>query len=209
MQDCISQEPFPADGLNIGRSLPGKILPYQPWARQIVLQHIVAPLQGKLLEDPHERCAPPSYPRAYSLPQQWKIVQTPKLLLLLHEFGASYRQIFLDGRPLPVDPQPAWNGYSTAHWEKDTLVVKTTGFREGLWLDLIASPLTEAAQVTEQFRRVNFGLLEIRVTVNDPKAYTKPWTVTLHGRLVPDTEMLDDICVEGVYLSGDGHRKSP
>jgi hypothetical protein len=206
---CITQEPFPIDGLNIGRSLPGKTLPYRPWARQLVLQKISTAVQGKVLDDPHERCAPPSYPRAFSLPQQWKIVQTPQLLLLLHEFGASYRQIFLDGRPLPVDPQPAWNGYSTGRWEKDTLVVKTAGFREGIWLDLIGSPLTEAAQVTERFRRVNFGLLEIKVSVDDPKAYTRPWTVTLHAQLVPDTELLDDICVEGVYLSNDGQGKSP
>jgi hypothetical protein len=203
--DCITQEPFPADGANIGRSLPGKTLPYQPWARQLVVRHMSE--RGK--NDPHARCAPPSYPRAFSLPQNWQIVQTPQLLLLLHEFNASYRQIFLDGRPLPVDPQPAWNGYSTGHWEKDILVVETAGFREGIWLDLIGSPLTEAAHLTERFRRVNLGLLEIQVTVNDPKAYTRPWTVTLHGRLVPDTELLDDICVEGVYLSNDGEGKSP
>jgi hypothetical protein len=202
---CISQEEFGVDGVNIGRSLPDKTLPYQPWARKAVLQHMLANAK----DDPHSRCAPPTYPRAFSLPQHWKIVQTPGLILMLHEFNASYRQIFLDGRPLPVDPQPAWNGYSTGHWEKDTLVVETAGFRDGIWLDLVGSPLTEAAHVTERFRRVNFGLLEIKVTVNDPKAYTKPWTVTLHGRLEPDTELLDDICVEGVYLSSGGQGKTP
>jgi hypothetical protein len=205
LKGCISQEDFGVDGVNIGRSLPDKTLPYQPWARQAVLQHMIANAK----DDPHSRCAPPSYPRAFSLPQHWKIVQTPRLMVLLHEFNASYRQIFLDGRPLPVDPQPAWNGYSTGHWERDTLVVETAGFRDGIWLDLVGSPLTEAAHVTERFRRVNFGLLEIQVTVNDPKAYTKPWKVTLHGRLEPDTELLDDICVEGVYLLGDGQEKTP
>jgi hypothetical protein len=147
-------------------------------------------------DDPHSRCVPPSYPRAYSLPLHWKVVQTPKLIVLLHEFNASYRQIFLDGRPLPVDPQPGWNGYSSGHWEKDTLVVETVGFRDDLWLDIIGSPLSEAAHVTERFQRVNFGLMRIQVTVNDPKTYTKPWTVTLQQRLVPDTELLDDICLE-------------
>ena len=202
---CISQEDFGIDGVNIGRSLPGKTLPYQPWARRAVLQRMIANAKN----DPHSRCAPPSYPRAFSLPQNWKIVQTPGLMLMLHEFNASYRQIFLDGRPLPVDPQPAWNGYSTGHWEKDTLVVETAGFRDGIWLDLIGSPLTEAAHVTERFRRLDFGHLDVQVTVNDPKAYTKPWTVTLRGRLVPDTELLDDICAEGVYLSGDGQQQVP
>jgi hypothetical protein len=202
--DCISQEPFPFDGGNIGRSLPGKTLPYQPAARQLVVQRIAA----TSADDPHARCVPPSYPRAYSLPQNWKIVQTPTLIVLLHEFNASYRQIFLDGRPLPEDPLPAWNGYSSGHWEKDTLVVETAGFRDDLWLDIIGSPLSEAAHITERFRRINLGLLEIEVTVNDPKTYTKPWKVTLHGRLVPDTELLDDICVEGVLSSGT-QGKSP
>ena len=125
-----------------------------------------------------------------------KIVQTPGLLVMLHEFNASYRQIFVDGRPLPADPLPSWNGYSTGRWEKDTLVVETIGFREGLWLDMIGSPLSAAAHITERFQRVSVGTLKVQVTVDDPKAYTKPWTVTLEQHLVPDTELLDDICVE-------------
>jgi hypothetical protein len=190
--DCISQEDFPSDGVNMGQSLPGKTLPYQPWARQLVVQHMAA----AATDDPHAHCLPPSYPRAFALPQHWKIVQTRGLLVLLHEFNASFRQIFLDGRPLPVDPQPGWNGYSTGHWERDTLVVETIGFRNDLWLDIIGSPLTEAAHVTERFERVNFGTLKVQVTVNDPKAYTHPWTITMRARLVPDTELLDDICLE-------------
>lgn len=189
-KDCISQEPFPVNGANIGRSLPDKTLPYQPWARKLVLQRLTA--LGR--DDPHARCVPPSYPRAFSLPQNWKIVQTPRLLVLLHEFNASFRQIFLDGRPLPVDPLPAWNGYSTGHWQKDTLVVETAGFRDGIWLDLIGSPLTDAARITERFQRLNYGTLKVQVTVNDPKAYTRTWTVTLLARLVPDTDLLEDIC---------------
>ncbi len=189
---CITQEPFPLDGANMGRSLPGKTLPYQPWARQFVLQQMA--VMSK--DDPHARCVPPSYPRAFSLPQHWKIVQTKELIVLLHEFNASYRQIFLDGRPLPVDPQPGWNGYSTAHWEKDTLVVQTAGFRDNLWLDILGSPLTSAARVTERFQRVNYGTLNIQVTVDDPRAYTEPWTVTLQERLIPNTDLLEDICVE-------------
>jgi hypothetical protein len=199
LKGCITQEPFPVDGGNIGRSLPGKTLPYQPWARQLVVQRLSS--LGK--DDPHARCVPPSYPRAFSLPQNWKIIQTPGLMVLLHEFNASYRQIFLDGRPLPVDPLPAWNGYSTGHWEKDTLVVETTGFHEDTWLDLIGSPLTEGARMTERFRRVNYGLLQVQVTVNDSKAYTRPWTVTLLGRIVPDTDLLEDICVDDRRSKGD------
>lgn len=189
---CITQEVYPFDGFNIGRSLPGESLPYRPWARQAVMQNILA----RASADPHARCVPPTYPRAFVLPQHWKVVQTPELIVLLHEFNASYRQIFLDGRPLPEDPHPAWNGYSVGRWDGDTLVVETIGFRDDLWLDVIGSPLTEAARVTERFRRASLGTMFVEVTVDDPKAYTRPWTVVLEQRLVPDTELLDDICVE-------------
>jgi len=190
--DCISQQPGPIDLTNLGRQLPGATLPYQPWARELVVQR----MRALFKEDPHARCLPPNFPRAFSFPQHWKLVQTPKLIVLLHEFNASYRQILLDGRPLPTDPQPTWNGYSVGHWERDTLVVESIGFRDDLWLDLIGSPLTSAARVTERFRRPDYGTLRIEITVDDPKAYTQPWTVTLDQRLVPDTELLDEICLE-------------
>ena len=109
---------------------------------------------------------------------------------------STYRQIFTDSRPLPEDPQPAWNGYSSGHWEGDRLVVETIGFRDDQWLDARGNPLTDAAKVTERFRRANFGTLEIEVTVNDPKAYTRPWTVMIRQTAVLDTEMLDSVCLE-------------
>jgi hypothetical protein len=146
--------------------------------------------------DPHLRCLPPNFPRAWALPQYKKIVQTPGLMLVLNEFNASYRQIFTDGRPLPADPQPSWNGYSTGKWDGDTLVVETIGFRDDLWLDMSGSPLTEAARVTERFQRVNYGTLKLEVTVNDAKAYTKSWTVQMDQSIVLNTEMMDEICLE-------------
>src|SRR4029079_12281723 len=94
-----------------------------------------------------------------------KIVQAPGLVVILNERLATYRQIFTDGRPLPSDPQPSWSGYSSGRWQGDTLVVRTTGFRDDLWLDANGSPLTDAGTITERFRRVNFGKLEIRLTV--------------------------------------------
>jgi hypothetical protein len=120
----------------------------------------------------------------------------PGLVVILTERNASYRQIFTDGRPLPEDPQPSWNGYSTGKWEDDTLVVQTAGLRDGMWLDRSGSPLTDAAKLTERFRRVNYGNLEIEVTVNDTKAYTKPWTVKVHESVVLNTELIDYICNE-------------
>jgi hypothetical protein len=190
-EDCITQMPLPLDAVDIGRT-SGGALPYQPWAAALVQQRTA----DLAKDDPHARCLPPSFPRAYALPQYKKIVQTPSLTLILHEFNATYRQIFTDGRSLPVDPEPSWQGYSTGRWEGDTLVVETNGFRDDLWLDLNGSPLTSAARVVERFRRPSFGQLEIVVTVDDPKAYTKPWTVTLVQSIVLDTELLDQICLE-------------
>ncbi len=190
-KDCIPQMGLPVDQTNIGRTLKDG-LPYQPWAAKLVAERSA----NGSKDDPHSVCLPPNFPRAYSLPQYIKIAQSPKLTIVLHEFNASYRQIFTDGRPLPKDPLPAWNGYSVAHWERDTLVVESSGFRDDLWLDLSGSPMTSAAHVVERIKRPSFGSLEIGVTVNDPKAYTKPWTVTLHQIIVLDTELIEETCLE-------------
>jgi hypothetical protein len=190
-KDCIPQMNLPADQINIGRSLK-EGLPYTPWAAKLVAERTA----NGAKDDPHAFCLPPNFPRAYSLPQYIKIAQMPNLTIVLHEFNASYRQIFTDGRPLPKDALPAWNGYSVGHWERDTLVVESTGFRDDLWLDLSGSPMTSAAHVVERIRRPNFGSLEIEVTVTDPKAYTKPWTVTLHQNVVLNTDLIEETCLE-------------
>jgi hypothetical protein len=125
-----------------------------------------------------------------------KIIQTPSMLVILNERDAAYRQIFLDGRPLPVDPNPSFNGYSSGKWENDTLVIQSVGFRDDIWLDSAGSPITESAKITEKLRRPSFGKLEIEITVDDPKAYTKPWTVKLNQPIVVDTDLLEYICLE-------------
>jgi hypothetical protein len=130
------------------------------------------------------------------LPTMKKIVQTPRLVLILNEFNVNYRQIFVDGRPLPDDPQPTWNGYSVGKWEGDTLVVHSLGYRDDQTLDADGSPLTNAAKVTERFRRPSFGRLEIEVTVDDPKAYTHAFTVLVKQDLAPDTDLLDAPCAD-------------
>jgi len=170
----------------------GAELPYQPWAAELVKQR--ARGQGK--DDPVALCQPSGALRLLTYPPYRKIVQTPGLVIILSERDVTFRQIFTDGRALPADPQPGWLGYSTAKWDDGALVVETAGFRDGIWLDRAGSPLTAAGKITERFRRVNFGHLEIRITVDDPKAYTAPWTVTLNQFLVPDTELLDYICLE-------------
>ena len=103
----------------------------------------------------------------------------------------------MDGRPLPRnDPQPWWYGYSVGKWDGDTLVVETTGLRDDGWLDVNGAPLTDAATITERFRRVNYGSLEIQFTVDDSKAYTKPWTVKINQRLLPDSDLIEFVCNE-------------
>ena len=177
--------------LNMGTDMPGG-LPYQPWAAALVKQRTAANSK----DDPHARCLPDNPPRPYGLPHLTKAVHTPKLLLLLNEVNAMYRQIFIDGRPLPHDPTPSWNGYSIAAWEGDTLVVRTIGFRDDLWLDMAGSPMTEAATMTERLRRPTYGTLEIQVTIDDPKAYTRPWTVQMNQMITLDTELIDEMCLE-------------
>ena len=107
-----------------------------------------------------------------------------------------YRQIFIDGRTLPADPNPSWTGYSTARWDGDTLVVQTAGFRDDLWADMSGSPLSHAAKLIERIRRPNYGTLELEITVDDPKVYSKAWTVKMTQKLELDTELIDEICLE-------------
>jgi len=177
--------------MDIGWSLKGG-LPYQPWARDTVKTRMAS--AGK--DDPISRCLPGGVVKTLTDPLFRKIVQIPGFILMLTERNAAYRQIFTDGRPFPQDPQPAWNGYSTGKWDGDTLVVESMGFRDDLWLDRNGSPLTESAKITERYHRINYGKLEIELTVNDPKAYTAPWTIKLNQSLRPDTEMLDYVCLE-------------
>jgi len=189
--DCGLELPISPLAVNLGSNLPDG-LPYQPWAAALVKQRTAD--QSK--DDPHVRCLPDNPPRPYGLPHLTKALHTPRLLVLLNEVNAMYRQIFIDGRPLPEDPTPSWNGYSTAAWEGDTLVVRTIGFRDGLWLDTSGSTMSDNAKMTERIRRPNFGTLEIEVTVDDPKTYTRPWTVSMPQTIVLDTELIDEFCLE-------------
>lgn len=176
---------------NIGIDIPGG-LPYQPWLVPIVKERTA----NLAKDDPHIKCMPDNFLRAYGLPHLLKFVHTPSLLVVLNEMNAGYRQVFTDARPLPVDPNPSWQGYSSAKWAGDTLVIDTIGIRDDSWIDWNGSVVTEAAKVREQIRRPDSGHLEIQVTVDDPKAYTKPWTVTLKQRIVIDTDLIDEICLE-------------
>jgi len=176
--------------INIASNLKGG-LPYKPEARDLVKQRT-----GKQDQDPNVRCMPRDAPRIWTDDYYKRLIQTPERLIVLTERNMQYRQIFTDGRPLPQDPNPTWNGYSTGKWDGDTLVIQTSGFRDGLWLDANGNPLTNAGKMVEKLRRPNYGTLEIEITIDDPSAYTAPWTVKLTQPLVLDSELLDYYCLE-------------
>ena len=190
-QVCGSELPMSRYGLTIGAGMSGG-LPYLPWAAE----QAKTQTEQHSRDDPHARCMPDTFVRLYGLPHMQKFVQVPGLLVMLYELNANYRQVFTDGRPLPDDPQPSWQGYSSGKWVDDTLVVDSIGFRDGLWLDMAGSAMTDAAKVRERIRRPDFGHLEIEITVDDPKAYARPWTVTMKQAIVLNTELVDEVCLE-------------
>jgi hypothetical protein len=182
---------------DFGAKLTGG-LPYLPWAAALVRERQAANAK----DDPIGLCRPGGLFRFHTYPPPRKVVQLPNLVLILSERDVTYRQIFVDGRSLPTDPEPTWNGYSVGTWDGDALVVESNGFRDDTWIDRNGSPLTSAARVTERFRRPDFGHLQIEVTVNDPKAYARPWTATLTQDLAADTELLDYHCTDNEKSAG-------
>jgi hypothetical protein len=175
---------------NIAADLPNGP-PFQPWAKALYDER----QKGLGAGAPTERCLPHGIPDAMltrELP--FKIVQNPGFTIILYEEFNNWRQVFTDGRELPVDPQPAWLGYSIGRWEGDSFVVRTAGFNDRSWLDAGGTPHTEALKTTERFRRVDFGHMEVEFTFDDPKAYTKPWSAKVKFELLPDTELLEHHC---------------
>ncbi len=124
----------------------------------------------------------------------YRIIQSSNMVVLLYERGVMYRQIFMDGRKLPKDPNPTWMGYSVGRWEGDTLVVESAGFNDRSWLDRLGHPHSEDLRVTERFRRVDFGQIHFEITYDDPKTLTRPLTFSLAVNYAPDTEMLETVC---------------
>ena len=185
-----SAPPPNATFFNVGAGFPDG-LPFQPWAAELVKKRMA----DNSKDNPDAHCLPMGFMQFHTHSQPRKIVQTPDAILIIYEANSGLRQIYTDGRSLPdKDAEPWWYGYSVGKWEGDTLVVETAGFIDNIWLDVRGSPMTSSGKVTERFRRVNYGSLEIEITVDDPKAYTKPWTVKVNQRLFPDTELIEFIC---------------
>jgi hypothetical protein len=162
----------------------------QPWAEKVYKER-----QANNSKDwPNGHCIPNSVADSDGHITPRKVIQQPGLIVLLFEAYHFYRQIFTDGRPFPDDPDPAWFGYSVGKWEGDTLVVDNIGFNENTWLDLAGHPHSDALHIIERFRRPDFGHMEVQVTIDDPKAYKKPWTARIAWDLLPDTDLLDWVC---------------
>ena len=178
---------------NLAADLKPDAVPLTAWG-----QALYAERQGNnSKDDPEAYCLPAGVPRATAaggLPS--RIVQTSNLIVILQESKTMFREIFLDDRKLQTDPQPTWMGYSTGTWEGDVLVVRTTGFNEQTWLDDVGHPHSESLRVTERYRRPDFGHLFIDITVEDQKAYSRPWTVTEDLRLDPEGDLIEYICNE-------------
>ena len=193
---ALPGEPPPSTFGNIGANFPDG-LPMQPWAKALMAER--KRLGSK--DNPDAHCLPMGIMQFHEHPQPRKMIQTPDVLVILYEGNAGMRQIFTDGRSAPNnDPQPWWYGYSVGRWEGDTLVVETTGVRDGGWHDIDGSPQTDAVKYTERYRRLNYGTLKIDVTIDDPKAYTAPFTVRVNQKLMVDArvdaELIEFICAE-------------
>ncbi len=167
-------------------------LPFTPWGAKVHSERVA----DNSKDNPDAHCLPMGIMQFHNHGEPRKMIQTPQEIVILYEANAGIRQIFTDGRSLPNDPDPWWYGYSTGHWEGDTLVVETAGFRDMGWLDVEGSPLSDQGHITERYRRPDFGHLQIDVTINDPKAYTKPWTVSVRQHIMLDTNLIEFVCQE-------------
>jgi hypothetical protein len=184
---------------DIGTNIPGG-LPLTPWAAELKKQR----MDTNSVNNPDANCLPLGLHPLHTHPDPRKIVQTPKVVVVAWESNYGLRFIHTDGRKLPPqgEPQPWWYGYSAGHWEGDTLVVETNNVRgaeQGTfdgWLDVNGSPHSDQVKFTERYRRPTFGKLEIDLTIEDAKAYTKPFTVRINQRLMPDGELIEFICNE-------------
>ncbi len=207
----IWQTPGPKYLADIAADLkPGEV-PFQPWAEKLFRE------RSQLLhasEESNAHCLPPGVPRINATPNPFKILPMPGVTVVLYEAFGLYRQIFTDGRELPKDPQPTWQGYSVGKWQGNRLVVDSIGFNGETWLDQAGHPTTDAMHLTERFRRRDFGHLEVQITIDDSKAYSKPWTITETFELQPDTELIEFVCenekdvehLERIKASGNSPR---
>jgi hypothetical protein len=192
IQTVEGDQPFPRHMINIAADLQEADVALQPWAAQLFQERLNSPGGN----GPSALCKPSGVPAVNAFPLPYKIVQTPQLILMLYEVDTVFRQIFLDGRKPVEDAVPRWMGYSTGTWEGDTLVVDTVGFHDAHWLDALGHPHSDELHLIERFRRPDVGHLEIEITIDDPRAYTKPLVYTLKATLTADDDLLEFFCTD-------------
>jgi hypothetical protein len=168
-------------------------VPYQPWARKLFDERKDG-LHSR--EDPDAHCMAQGVPKIDLVSYPWKLIETPDSIVIIYETFTYWRQIFTDGREVDANAKPAWMGYSTGRWDGDTLVVETTGFNGKVWLDQLGRPTTDQLRVTTRYTRTHFGHMSIEVTIDDPGAYTEPWSATGVVHLRPGWEPFEFICSE-------------
>ena len=205
--DAVEHPDDPAGGIegirspkymvDVMRDFKGAV-PFQPWAAELFKQRQA----NKMRDNPMIRCLPAGVPRLSAYSHPYKIVQTADLIAILYESQTLFRQVFLDGRAHPADPEPTWLGYSVGKWEGDTLVVETIGFNDKTWLDGLGHPHSEAMKVTERFRRRDVGHMEIEIVIDDPKAYTQQIRYVQPQELLPDGDLIEYICNENAKPVG-------
>ncbi len=178
--------------ISIAADLKPDEVPFQPWAAALYKERRAN--LGR--DDPNNKCLPSGVPEKEAVTSPFKIMQFPGETVILYESRTIFREIFTDGRLLPKDPNPTWQGYSIGRWEGDDFVVETNGLNDKIWMDTNGHPITEAAHITERFRRHDYGHMDIQITIDDPKAYTKPWTITENPSLLADTDLLESVCEE-------------
>jgi len=183
---------FPRYFVNVAADMKMEDEPLQPAARTLYLKH----LQSEGKDSPQAHCKPSGVPFVNTIPLPYKIIQSPKMILMLYEENTVFRQIFLDGRQTVKDPEPRWMGYSTGKWEGDVLVVTTVGFNSDSWLDAMGHPHSENMKLTERFRRRDSGHLEIEMTIDDPMMFTRPITYTQKATILPDEDLLEYFCAD-------------
>jgi hypothetical protein len=193
---------------NVARDLKSSDI--QPWAEAVYQKRVRD--MGK--DAPRANCLPDPFPY-YHMVDLARIVQTPGLIVVLYQgtTNSVHRTIFTDGRKLPADPNPTWMGYSVGHWEGDAMVIDTAGFNDRGWLDIEGHPHTEALHITERFRRRDFGHMDLEMTIDDPKTFTRPFSLKIDKTLVPDTDLFESVCENDTsvphMLGGTGAKLAP
>jgi hypothetical protein len=179
---------------NLARDLKDEV-PFQPWAKAVYDER-ASGMHWK--DEPDANCLPQGVPKVLLAPAPWRIVQTPAVVFFVHEAFNLWWQAFMDGRQFVPHPDvsPTWHGYSTARWDGDTLVVDSRGFNGKVWLDQLGKPSTEDLHVTTRFLRKDFGRMNLAITIDDPGAYTRPWSVSADVTLLPNTDLMEFICLE-------------